>query len=227
MRSYEQYCGLARALDVVGDRWTLLIVRELLIAGACRYTDLQYGLPGIATNLLSDRLRQMEEHGIVTREAAPPPVATTLFRLTPRGKELKPVLAALGGWGGPLLGETGECAVFRSHWVVLPIELSLSDHCPDAPPATIELRIGDRPVTMEIGEGRVSAHPGPAPARAPDLVLAGPVPVVVGVVLGGFDLDTAIGRGLEVEGDAGVLERVQPRSRAVSAGRKARVRDRR
>ena len=91
MRSYAQYCGLARALDVVGDRWTLLIVRELLIGGACRYTDLQHGLPGIATNLLADRLRQLEEQGIVAREAAPPPVATTLFRLTPRGEELRPL----------------------------------------------------------------------------------------------------------------------------------------
>src|SRR5690242_12900964 len=83
MRTYRQYCGLARALDLVGDRWTLLIVRELLILGPSRYTDLRNGLPGIATNLLVDRLRELEEAGLVEREQAAPPVATALFRLTP------------------------------------------------------------------------------------------------------------------------------------------------
>src|SRR5919109_751412 len=121
MRSYGQRCALARALDVVGDRWTLLIVRELLIRQPCRYTDLQYGLPGIATNLLADRLRQLEENGVITREAAPPPVATTVFRLTPRGEALQPVIAALGEWGVPLLQELSDDACFaatgwRCHW---------------------------------------------------------------------------------------------------------------
>src|SRR5215472_2870335 len=116
MRSYDQYCAAARALDVVGDRWTLLIVRELMVQQPCRYTDLQFGLPGIATNLLADRLRHLEEHGVITREAAPPPVATTLFRLTPRGEALRPVLTALGEWGAPLLRDADD-AVFRSHWL--------------------------------------------------------------------------------------------------------------
>src|SRR5258706_4396309 len=103
MRTYDQYCSIARALDVIGDRWTLLIVRELLIRGPSRYTDLQYGLPGIATNLLADRVRELEDQGLIAREAAPPPVATTLFRLTPRGESLKVVLDALGQWGRPLM----------------------------------------------------------------------------------------------------------------------------
>lgn len=91
MRSYGEYCAIAQSLDVLGERWTLLIVRELLIRGSCRYTDIQNGLPGIPTNLLAERLRGMEKAGIIYREAAPPPVATTLFHLTERGKELKPV----------------------------------------------------------------------------------------------------------------------------------------
>src|SRR5437588_2360078 len=98
MRTYDQYCSVARALDVIGDRWTLLIVRELLIRGPSRYTDLQYGLPGIATNLLAERLRELEADGVITKEMAPPPVATTLFSLTPRGAALDSVLAALGQW---------------------------------------------------------------------------------------------------------------------------------
>src|ERR671928_603445 len=99
MRSYGQYCALAKALDVIGDRWSLLIVRELLLRDACRYTDLREGLPGIATNLLADRLRELEAAGIVSREEAPPPIATTLFRLTPRGEQLGPVLDHLSVWG--------------------------------------------------------------------------------------------------------------------------------
>src|SRR5438445_11013915 len=99
MRSYGQYCGLAKALDVIGDRWSLLIVRELLLHDALRYTDLRGGLPGIATNLLADRLRQLEQAGVVEREEAPPPIARTLFRLTERGRRLRPAIHALMSWG--------------------------------------------------------------------------------------------------------------------------------
>src|SRR6266480_4402142 len=116
MRSYGQYCSVAKALDLIGDRWTLLIVRELLLRGACRYTDLRHGLPGIATNLLADRLRDLEENGIVRREDAPPPVASTVFRLTPRGEQLRPALVELGRWGAPLMAEPGDDEAFRSHW---------------------------------------------------------------------------------------------------------------
>src|SRR6266852_6069713 len=103
VRSYKQYCALAKALDVIGDRWTLLIVRELLIREAYRYTDLRDGLPGIATNLLADRLRELERAGIVEREAAPAPVASTLYRLTERGRELRPAVHALGRWSAPMM----------------------------------------------------------------------------------------------------------------------------
>ena len=115
MRSYGQNCALAKALDVIGDRWTLLIVRELMIRDGCRYTDLRNGLPGIATNLLAERLDDLEKAGLVSREAAPPPVATTLFRLTQRGKDLEPAIAALGRWGAPLLSmNPSPTAVLRS-----------------------------------------------------------------------------------------------------------------
>src|SRR5260370_11848258 len=115
MRSYGQYCGMAKALDLIGDRWALLIVRELLIRGSCRYTDLREGLPGIATNLLVDRLRELEQSEVVTREVAPPPIATTLFRLTPRGEELEPIVYQLGCWGAPLLPKAPNTDAFRTH----------------------------------------------------------------------------------------------------------------
>jgi DNA-binding HxlR family transcriptional regulator len=208
MRSYDQYCGLAQALDVVGDRWTLLIVRELFIGGACRYTDLQHGLPGIATNLLADRLRQLEEHGVITREAAPPPVATTLFRLTPRGEELRPVLTALGRWGAPLLADVSDDAKFRSHWLVLPLQIHLADHAPDRPPAAIEVRTGDEPLTVEVADGEVLICPGAAPA--PDVTISGGPPVVAQLLFGQLALDAAVDQGVVIEGDPAVLARVQP-----------------
>src|SRR4051794_9683056 len=99
MRSYGEYCAVARALDVVGDRWTLLVVRELVLQGPCRFTDLKNGLRGVATNFLPPRLKELEDAGLIAREDAPPPVATALYRLTEDGAALEPVLQALGLWG--------------------------------------------------------------------------------------------------------------------------------
>src|ERR1700755_2300820 len=140
MRSYDEYCAAAKALDVIGDRWTLLIVRELALRGPCRYTDVRNGLPGIASNLLSDRLRELERAGVVAREDAPPPIATTLFRLTPRGEELRPVLDALVRWGIPLMAEQKPDDAVRSHWLTGAVELMLTDRSPDDPPVTLELQ---------------------------------------------------------------------------------------
>lgn len=102
MKTYDQYCGLARSLDVLGDRWSMLVIRELAIR-ECRYTDLRDGLPGIATNLLADRLRSLGEAGLVERREVPPPVASTLYRLTDRGAGLLPALHELVRWATPLM----------------------------------------------------------------------------------------------------------------------------
>src|SRR5882672_4205498 len=123
MRSYAQFCSLAKALDVVGERWTLLIVRELILGGRSRYTDIRAGLPGIATNLLADRLRQLESAGLVYREEAPPPVATTLFGLTPRGEQLRPALDELMKWGLPLMADPAPDDHYRAHWLRGPSEM--------------------------------------------------------------------------------------------------------
>src|SRR5947209_6710798 len=117
MRSYNEYCAIAKSLEVIGDRWTLLIIRELAMRGSCRYTDLRNGLPGIATNLLADRLRELEQAGVVAREDAPPPIATTLFSLTERGEQLRPVLDDLMRWGLPLMTERKPDDAVRSHWL--------------------------------------------------------------------------------------------------------------
>lgn len=207
MRSYGQYCSLAKALDLVGDRWTLLIVRELLLRGACRYTDLRNGLPGIATNLLADRLRELEHAGVVTREDAPPPVATILFRLTPRGEELKAALVELGRWGVPLMVEPVADDAFRSHWLAMPVDLFLTDRHPERPPITIEVRTGDEPILIETADGAARTRPGAT--EHPDAVLTGTPQLILGVLSGKLDLVAAQARGLQFEGDAEALSRVR------------------
>jgi DNA-binding HxlR family transcriptional regulator len=208
VRSYDQFCGAARALDIVGDRWTLLIVRELLTQGPCRYTDLRDGLPGIASNLLAERLRELERNGIITREDAPPPIATTLFRLTPRGEALRPVLEALGQWGAPLLSDLGESAAFRSHWLALPLERRLRGIARSGPPVTIEVHTGDHAMLIETRGKDVRVRPGSAPNA--DATLRGSPALIIGLMSGELDLDSACAQGLEFEGDRDALRRVQP-----------------
>lgn len=208
MRSYNEYCAIAQALDVVGERWSLLIVRELLIQGPSRYTDIRNGLPGIATNLLADRLRELEEAGVIEREEAPPPVATTLFKLTDRGRELQPVLQALGRWGGPMVRRPIGENEFRSHWLAIPLGNHLKDRNPDAPAQTIEIRTADQPVLVQVGGGRVEVRPGKA--EHPDLTLTGTASQVLGLLLHELSFNDAKQRGLKIEGDTKVLARVRP-----------------
>lgn len=208
VRSYNEYCAIAQALDVVGERWSLLIVRELLIRGPSRYTDLRFGLPGIATNLLADRLRELEEAGVIEREEAPPPVATTLFKLTERGRELQPVLQALGRWGGPMVQRPIGKNEFRSHWLAVPLGTHLKDRDPAAPAQTIEIRTADQPVLVNVGGGKVDVRPGTA--EHPDLTLTGSASQVLGLLLHQLEFTEARQRGLKVEGDTRVLKRVQP-----------------
>ena len=217
MRSYGQYCSIAKALDVVGDRWTFLIVRELLLCGACRYTDLRSGLPGIATNLLADRLRDLESAGLVAREEAPPPVATTLFRLTEAGLELDPVLRAISLWGLRFMGEPADDDEFRGHWFVFPVSFFLHDRDPGGPSATIELRAASDPVVIEISGGTVRARPGSA--ASPDLILAGDPRLIMALLSGHRSPAEAAELGLSITGDQGLLDRVLPESPAFALPR--------
>lgn len=211
MRSYGQYCAVAKSLDAVGDRWNLLIVRELLLRGGCRYVDLLHGLPGIATNLLADRLRDLERAGVVYREDAPPPIATTLFRLTERGQELRPVLVELARWGTPMMADRDASDAFRSHWIAALADLYPADLRPGDPPVTIEVDPGDEPTTIEISSGAVHAQAGPA--EHPDLRVSGPEQLILGVVSGRMDFDEAVARGLRYQGDPDVLLRLRPNAR--------------
>ena len=165
MRSYGQYCSIARALDVVGDRWTLLIVRELLLQGPCRFTDLKNGLPGIATNLLSTRLKDLEDAGLISREDAPPPVATVLYTLTENGLALEPVLKALGLWGLRYMTDERPDDAFQARWLAYAPAWFTTDADPDAPPAVIQLVAHDEQAVIELG-GRAGPHPG-RPRRRP------------------------------------------------------------
>ncbi|HEY6788404.1 MAG TPA: winged helix-turn-helix transcriptional regulator, partial [Trebonia sp.] len=208
MRSYGQYCSVAKALDVIGDRWTLLIVRELLTRGACRYTDLRNGLPGIATNLLADRIRELEAAGLVRREEAPPPIATTLVHLTETGRELEPVLKALGWWGIRYMREFADTDEFRGQWFAYPVEFFLRDRDPDAPPASIELRAGPDPAVIEVSDGAVRLRTGTA--GVPDLVLAGRPQLIAALLTGQLTAAEVTALGLEISGDASLLDRVLP-----------------
>jgi DNA-binding HxlR family transcriptional regulator len=213
MRAYGQYCAVAKALDLIGERWTLLLVRELLLRGACRYTDLRQGLPGIATNLLAERLRDLEDAGVVCREEAPPPVATTLFRLTPRGQELAPVLHELLRWGMPLMKEgPAPGDVFLGRWMTWPAQMSLIDREPDAPPVTIQVLADDEAILLETAGGRV--HVAPGRIEHPALTVSGPLRAVVALLTGYIDLGVAAGMGVELQGESGLLERVLPDPRA-------------
>jgi DNA-binding HxlR family transcriptional regulator len=209
MRSYGQFCSVAKALDVIGDRWTLLIVRELLLAGSARYTDLRNGLPGIATNLLAERLRELESHGVLRREEAPPPVATTVFRLTPRGEALRPLLEELFRWGMPLMAE-GPAAGdrFREQWMTWSAESCLVDRDPEGPAVAVELRAAEHPLVVEAAGGKVRVRRGSA--EHTDAVLTGDPYPMLGLLSGVIDLEAARAMGVELEGDPAVVARLLP-----------------
>jgi DNA-binding HxlR family transcriptional regulator len=209
MRSYNQFCGLAKGLDVVGDRWTLLVVRELLIRGPSRYSDLRAGLPGIPTNLLADRLREMEAAALIERDMVPAPAPAALYKLTPRGEALEPVIAALGRWAAPLLAVPKATDVFLPHWLVLPARLYLVDRAPKGPVVSVEVRDQDERVTLETANGSVRSRVGPA--KNPDAIVAGPTPIVWQLLLGKIDIAGAQAAGVQIEGHRAALKRFGPR----------------
>jgi DNA-binding HxlR family transcriptional regulator len=194
-RSYDQYCSAARALDVVGDRWTLLIVRELL-AGPRRYTDLHADLPGVSTDVLASRLKDMERDGLATRRRLPPPGAVYVYELTTRGRELLPVLQALGEWGQAELGERRPTDAVRAHWFALPLLRLLDGE------GVVEVRLEEGLFHLRAGaeEGRVYGD-GPAPGE-PDARLVLDTGTCTALSRGELTLARAVREGrVEVSGE--------------------------
>ncbi len=195
MRSYGQYCGLARALDVVGNRWSLLIVRELL-GGPARYRQLQAGLPGIATNLLALRLRELEEAGVVRRQLDTDSNGVA-YALTAWGSELRGAIAALVNWSTPLMvtGPSGDS--FRTHWLVVALESLLEDRR-TAVPATVGVEVDDTTLTVRADE--TGTHATLTRDGQLKTVLRAEPMVVLGLASGMLTVDQAIFAG-DLRGD--------------------------
>jgi DNA-binding HxlR family transcriptional regulator len=156
-KRYDQYCPMAHALDLIGDRWTMLIVRELM-RGPGRYTDLVDGLPGIGTNVLAARLRDLESHGIVTRTTLPPPAASRVYELTEYGRELRPAMRELALWGARSLGPPSAGPQLFEGWLCNAMDIVLA---PLAPPGRFEFRVGAEVSSMVDGEVLHGSIPDP------------------------------------------------------------------
>jgi DNA-binding HxlR family transcriptional regulator len=160
-KRYDQYCPIAHALELVGERWSLLIVRELL-NGPKRYTDLAGALPGIGTNVLAARLKDLEGCGVIAKRRLPPPTPAQVYELTAYGAGLKAVVRELALWGVRSLGAPEDDDELAPEWLVSALDTVFA---PVAPDGTIEFRIGDEVASLVDGEAR------PGPADHPDVVL--------------------------------------------------------
>ncbi|MWA14514.1 winged helix-turn-helix transcriptional regulator [Streptomyces sp. BA2] len=199
-RSYDQYCAAARALDTVGDRWTLLIVRELLV-GPRRYTDLHADLPGVSTDVLASRLKDMERDGLTTRRRLPPPSAAYVYELTERGRELLPVLQALATWGAPALQERAPTDAVRAHWFALPLLRALAGLGVEG---VAQVRLDEGEFHVRVGGDGGSYGDGPAP-QEPDARIVMDAETSVAVSGGALTVAEGVKAGrIEVSGE-GVL----------------------
>ena len=158
-RTYNQYCGVARALDLIGERWALLVVRELAL-GPKRFTDLRQGLPGIATNVLSLRLRQLERGGIVARRQLPLPAPAQVYELTPHGRELVPIMLALGRWGASAMGPRSPEQAIRGEWLALALKAFFDPDAAEDISGTIALDLDGARFTLRLGESGLEVIPG-------------------------------------------------------------------
>jgi DNA-binding HxlR family transcriptional regulator len=203
-RSYGQYCTVARALDVVGERWTLLLVRELS-TGPKRFKDLLEGLPGIGTNLLANRLKTLEGQGIIRRATLPPPAGSNVYELTALGGSLEPVIVALSRWGARLLDVPREDDDLRAGWAAVAMRSVLLPGAAGGRPGTYEFRIDGEAYHLRVGEGeRVETRQGSAPD--PDLVVTGDAETFLAVASGQLGPEDAVESGaLRVEGDRETL----------------------
>lgn len=202
-RSYSQYCGVARALDLVGERWALLVVRELLF-GPKRYSDLLGRLPGISTSVLAARLAELESAGVLRTRDLPPPAASTVYELTPAGRQLEEAILALGRWGGAMLGRPTPERVFHPAWALLALQASFRPERAAALRGAYELRIDGEVFTVRIERRQAELAEGPA--TDPRATLATDVDTFLELGLGETSPAEAAARGrARLEGDAKAL----------------------
>ena len=190
-RNFDQHCPIAEALDVVGERWSLLIVRELLL-GPKRYTDLRQALPRMWTNLLADRLRQLERAGVIEQVELPPPAARTVYQLTERGRGLEPVVLGLGRWGIPLFAGRRKGNPPLSTSVLLGVRAFFQPASAQTE-ERYELRVGGHPFTASVQRGLLNLRSGQPDSPAATLY-ADPA-ALLDVRLGRIDVEAAIRKG--------------------------------
>ncbi|MBE1531975.1 winged helix-turn-helix transcriptional regulator [Actinomadura algeriensis] len=205
-REYGQFCGLARALETVGERWTLLIVRNLL-SGPQRYTDLRKGLPAIPTNILSARLKQLEETGLVVRRALPHPERAVVYELTDHGRDLEASLIALGRWGARTMREPRPGEIVTAESVAMAFRTTFRPEAARGVTVGHEVRMGDFTLRVQVTDGSLTVGIGPHPD--PDLVIErGPDGALRELMIGAKTPDEALGDGsVRVQGDPAHLRR--------------------
>ena len=204
-RSYNQNCSLAYSLDVIGERWTLLLIRELL-TGPQRFTDLLRNLPGIGTNLLAARLKDLEEVGVVERRTLPPPAASAVYDLTDLGRELQPALVELLRWGNKLPRAPKRTEYSRPGWAILAMHAAFQPEAAKGVKDTYEFRIGDEVFYARIDDGAIET--GQGHAGNPDLVIAADLQTFLDLA-STLPIAQAIASDkIRVEGDLAAVERL-------------------
>jgi DNA-binding HxlR family transcriptional regulator len=205
-RSYNQFCALAYALDLIGDRWTLLIIRELLI-GPRRFKDLINGLPDISTNLLAERLKCLEQQGILCRRVLPPPAGSTVYGLTSLGQTLEKAVLELGRWGSQFLPTSLEGVILPSSGAMaLAIKAFFHPEQAQGVDECYQLCLGNEVLQVQIKEGELQVQQGGA--QKADVVFYTDMRIFVGLFAGQIKPDEAIARGLiQIEGDPDALSR--------------------
>ncbi len=203
-RRYDDACGTAHALDLVGERWALLVIRELLL-GPKRFSDLRADLPGISANTLTQRLEGLESAGLVVRRRLPPPSSAQVYELTPWGYEAEPIVQTLGRWATRSPGHDPSLHLSGTSLMLSFRTMFAAPRAQDFK-ARLGFRIGAETFRVAIGRGRIEAVRGDA-ADA-DVILTGTAPAIAGFIYGGVPLDALEAEGaLQVEGDRAVAER--------------------
>jgi DNA-binding HxlR family transcriptional regulator len=197
-RTYAQFCGIARALDLVGERWALLVIRELVL-GPKRFTDLKAGLPGIATNVLTQRLRQLERDGLVSRRTLPPPAGSSVYELTDYGRDLVPILLAFGRWGARTMGSRSPEQALRGEWLAVAMLAFYDPGAGATLSARVRLDLGDAEFTLVFENGQLNVGPD---AEAPSDLTIRADPETLVAFLAGAPV------ALEADGDSALLERL-------------------